>query len=200
MVTVPASERRPLATFIHPAGIQDPAYRSVWPMRMKEAGCAAVIDGLHRVRPDYFIHVPDSYGAPVVQHFQDDPGVRCFPVAREEEGIGIAAGLAMGGKTGVLFYQDVGLGNSMVALTTFAMAYHMPMLVFAIRRGGFGEFNSAVHTFSEHAIDMVEAMGLKAFVLDYRVPTDEWPQAIQRADEYTRLTHRPVVVFLNLKD
>ena len=169
-------------------------------MRMKEAGCAAVIDGLHRVRPDYFIHVPDSYGAPVVQHFQGDPGVRCFSVAREEEGIGIAAGLAMGGKTGVLFYQDVGLGNSMVALTTFAMAYHMPMLVFAIRRGGFGEFNSAVHTFSEHAIDMVEAMGLKAFVLDYRVPMDEWPLAIQRADEYTRLTHRPVVVFLNLKD
>ena len=79
----------------------------------------------------------------------------------------------------------------MVALTTFAMAYHMPMLVFAIRRGGFGEFNSAVHTFSEHAIDMVEAMGLKAFVLDYRVPTEEWPLAIQRADEYTRLDAPP---------
>jgi sulfopyruvate decarboxylase subunit alpha len=169
-------------------------------MSMKNAGCAAVIDGLQRVGLDYFIHVPDSYGAPVIRHFQEDPDVRCFSVAREEEGIGIAAGLAMGGKTGVLFYQDVGLGNSMVALTTFAMAYHVPMLVFAIRRGGFGEFNSAVHTFSEHAIDMVESMSLKAFVLDYRVPVDEWPLAIQRANEYIHLTHRPVVVFLNLKD
>ena len=88
----------------------------------------------------------------------------------------------------------------MVALTTFAMAYHVPILVFAIRRGGFGEFNSAVHTFSEHAIGMVESMNLKAFVLDYRVPLDAWPLAIERAHEYIHLTHRPVVVFLNLKE
>jgi sulfopyruvate decarboxylase TPP-binding subunit len=121
-------------------------------------------------------------------------------VAREEEGIGIASGLAMGGKVGVLFCQDVGLGNSMVALTTFAMAYHVPILILAIRRGGFGEFNSAVHTFSEHAIRMVESMAVKAFVLDYRVPVDQWPLAIKRAHEYIQLTHRPVVVFLNLKE
>ena len=169
-------------------------------MGMKEEGCAAVIEGLEAVGLDYFIHVPDSVGAPVIQHFQEHSKVRCFSVAREEEGIGIAAGLALGHKKGVLFYQDVGLGNSMVALTTFAMAYHMPMLILAIRRGGFGEFNSAVHTYSENAIRMVEIMNIKAFVLDYRVPTDQWPQAITRAFEYIHLTHRPVVVFLNLKE
>ena len=72
-----------------------------------------------------------------------------FPVAREEEGVDIASGLAMAGKKGVLFCQDVGLGNSMVALTTFVMAYHVPILVLAIRRGGFGEFNAAVHNYSD---------------------------------------------------
>ncbi len=169
-------------------------------MSMREEGCAAVIDGLEKIGLDFLIHIPDSYGAPVVKHFQDHSAVRCFSVAREEEGIGIAAGLALGGKKGVLFYQDVGLGNSMVALTTFAMSYHMPMLILAIRRGGFGEFNSAVHTFSEHAIRMVESMNIKAFVLDYRVPVAQWPQAILRAHEYIHLTHRPVVVFLNLKE
>ena len=169
-------------------------------MGMKEEGCAAVVEGLEEIGLDYFIHVPDSYGSPVIQHFQDHPTARCFPVAREEEGIGIAAGLALGNKKGVLFYQDVGLGNSMVALTTFALAYHVPILILAIRRGGFGEFNSAVHTFSEHAIRMVESMSIKAFVLDYRVPVSQWPQAIVRAYEYIHLTHRPVVVFLNLKE
>ena len=169
-------------------------------MGMKEDPCAAVIEGLEQVGLDFFIHIPDSLGAPVSQHFQDHPTVTCFSVAREEEGVGIAAGLAMGGKKGVLFYQDVGLGNSMVAITTFALAYHMPILILAIRRGGFGEFNSAVHTFSEHAIGMVESMNIKAFVLDYRVPTSQWPRAIKRAHEYIHLTHRPVVVFLNLKE
>jgi sulfopyruvate decarboxylase TPP-binding subunit len=92
------------------------------------------------------------------------------------------------------------MGNSMVALTTFAMAYHMPMLILAIRRAGLGDFNSAVHNFSEHAVRMVESMSIKAFVLDYRVPLAQWPQAIVRAQEYVHLTHRPVVVFLNLKE
>ena len=48
----------------------------------------------------------DSFGAPVIAHFENDPKVRSFPVAREEEGIGIASGLAFTGKKGVLFYQD----------------------------------------------------------------------------------------------
>ena len=169
-------------------------------MSFTEDGCAAVIEGLEMIGLDFFIHVPDSHSAPVGRHFQEHPTVRCFSVAREEEGIGIASGLAMGGKRGVLFYQDVGLGNSMVALTTFALAYHMPILILAVRRGGLGDFNSAVHNYSEHAVKMVEAMNLKAFVLDYRVPVAQWPQAIKRAYEYIHLTRRPVIVFLNLKE
>ena len=169
-------------------------------MAYRDDACAAVIQGLEAIGIEFFIHVPDSFGAPVIAHFENKPDVRAFPVAREEEGVGIASGLAMTGRKGVLFYQDIGLGNSMVALTTYAMAYHMPMLILAIRRGGFGEFNAAAHTFAETAVDMVESMKLKAFVLDYRVPLDNWPRAIQQAYEYTYLTHRPIVVFLNLKE
>ena len=120
-----------------------------------EDACAAVIEGIEAIGLDYFIHVPDSFGALVIAHFESDPTVRSFPVAREEEGIGIASGLAMTGKKAVLFYQDTGLGNSIGALTTYAMAYHSPMLLLAIRRGGFGEFNAANFNFSESAIKMV---------------------------------------------
>ncbi len=165
-----------------------------------EDACAAVIEGLDAIGLDYFIHVPDSFGAPVIAHFEADPTVRSFPVAREEEGIGIASGLAMTGKKAVLFYQDTGLGNSIGALTTYAMAYHSPMLLLAIRRGGFGEFNAANFNFSESAIEMVEAMRLKAFVLDYRVPLDSWPVAISQAYSYALMTNRPIVMFLNLKE
>ena len=169
-------------------------------MSYSQDACAAVIDGLEAIGIEFFVHIPDSFGAPVIAHFESKPDVRSFPVAREEEGIGIASGLAMAGKKGVLFCQDVGLGNSMVALTTFATAYHVPMLVLAIRRGGYGEFNSAVHTFSETAVEMVESMKIKASVLDYRVPLDQWPQVVKQAYEYAHLTHRPIVVFLNLKE
>ena len=169
-------------------------------MAYRDDACAAVIQGLETIGIEFFIHVPDSFGAPVIAHFENRPDVSAFPVAREEEGIGIASGLAMTGRKGVLFYQDIGLGNSMVALTTYAMAYHIPMLILAIRRGGFGEFNAAAHTFAETAVDMVESMKIKAFVLDYRVPLANWPRAIQQGYAYTHLTHRPIVVFLNLKE
>ena len=165
-----------------------------------EDACAAVIEGIEAIGLDYFIHVPDSFGAPVIAHFESDPTVRSFPVAREEEGIGIASGLAMTGKKAVLFYQDTGLGNSIGALTTYAMAYHSPMLLLAIRRGGFGEFNAANFNFSESAIEMVETMRIKAFVLDYRVPLDSWPGAISQAYSYALMTNRPIVMFLNLKE
>jgi len=169
-------------------------------MGYRDDACAAVIEGLEAIGIEFFIHIPDSFGAPVISHFEQQANIRTFPVAREEEGIGIASGLAMAGKKGVLFCQDVGLGNSMVALTTFAMAYHMPILILAIRRGGFGEFNSAVHHFAETAPEMVESMKVKAFLLDYRVPLSEWTRAIQQAYDYAQMTHRPIVVFLNLKE
>ena len=165
-----------------------------------EDACDAVIRGLEAIGLDCFIHVPDSFGAPVIAHFEADPNVRSFPVAREEEGIGIASGLALTGKRAVLFYQDTGLGNSIGALTTYAVAYHSPMLLLAVRRGGFGEFNAANFHFSESAIAMVETMKIKAFVLDYRVPLDAWPRAIRQAYEYAGMTRRPIVVFLNLKE
>ena len=169
-------------------------------MAYPEEACAAVIEGLEAIDIDFFIHVPDSFGAPVIAHFEDNPKVRSFPVAREEEGIGIAAGLAMARKKAVLFYQDIGLGNSMGALTTYATAYHAPLLVLAIRRGGLGDYNAANFQFSETAVAMVESMRIKAFVLDYRVPLGDWPRAIQQAYDYAQLTHRPIVVFLNLKE
>ena len=166
----------------------------------REQSCRMVIDGLEAAGIQYFIHVPDSFGAPVISYFQDHPSVRSFPVAKEEEGIGIAAGLSMTGKKSVLFYQDTGLGNSIGALTTYAAAYHVPMLLLVVRRGGFGEFNAANFQFSETAVDMVETMRIKAFVLDYRVPLEQWVQAIKQAYDYCEMTHRPIVVFLNLKD
>ncbi len=169
-------------------------------MSYPDEACAAVIEGLEALFIEFFIYLPDSFGAPVITHFESNPAVRSFPVAREEEGIGIASGLSMTGKKGVMFYQDTGLGNSMGALTTYAMAYHSPMLLLAVRRGGFGEYNAANFLFAETAVEMVESMKIKSFMLDYRVPLSSWPGAIKKAYDYAHMTHRPIVMFLNLKE
>ena len=85
-------------------------------MGYPDEACAAVIEGLQAIGIEFFLHVPDSFGAPVIAHFENSPTIRAFPVAREEEGIGIASGLGMTGKKSVLSYQDAGLGNYSVPL------------------------------------------------------------------------------------
>ena len=88
----------------------------------------------------------------------------------------------------------------MGALTTYAMAYHSPMLVTAVRRIGFGEYNAFNFLFAETAVKVVEAMRIKAFVLDCRMPLVNWPRAISKAYDYSHMTHRPIRMFLNLKE
>ena len=69
-------------------------------------------------------------------------GFRIVPIPREEEGIGILSGLSLAGTRALMIIQDNGVGNLLTALNTFALPYHLPMLVLVTRRGGLGEYNS----------------------------------------------------------
>ena len=56
-----------------------------------------------------------------------------------------------------------------------------------------------IHTFCERVEQVSEAAGLRSFSLDGSVPLDEWERApIVDAHEFARITHRPVIVYLNL--
>lgn len=88
--------------------------------------------------------IPCSTVASIIEHFEQSEQLVSFPVSREEDGVGIAAGISLGGKTPILLIQDTGIGNSILAITTFVQAYHVPMLILVTRRGGFAEINSAV--------------------------------------------------------
>jgi sulfopyruvate decarboxylase subunit alpha len=165
----------------------------------KDLACKEIIKGIEQIKPDHFIFIPCSTIDPVIQHFEDSEQVHAFPVSREEDGIGIAAGINLAGKKSVVLIQDTGIGNSILALTTFVQAYHVPMLILVTRRGGFGEINSAVNLFSEPLPRILDDAALKTFKLDYRLPLPEWSVAIKDAEKYARDTHRPIIVMFNIK-
>ncbi len=62
-----------------------------------------------------------------------------IPVTREEEGVGIAAGAALGGKKPALLIQNSGLGNSLNALMSLTKLYRLPLPLIISQRGGKGE-------------------------------------------------------------
>ncbi|MBV9596871.1 MAG: hypothetical protein JOZ87_08400, partial [Chloroflexi bacterium] len=64
-------------------------------------------------------------------------------VHREEEAVGILAGLFLGGQRGAMLVQSSGLGNTLNALGSLAMAYRIPFPLLVSLRGELGEFNPA---------------------------------------------------------
>lgn len=157
-----------------------------------------VINGLTAVRINYLLHVPGGPIAPIIQHFSEATAVTELPLAREEEGIAILGGLVLGGKRPVLIMQDNGLGNALGVLATFAQAYHLPGLILSARRGGLTEFNSAMHHFTEHVPQLLATLGVKTFRLGQEVPPETWSQQLPLAYKHSLITHRPVVILLEL--
>jgi sulfopyruvate decarboxylase subunit alpha len=158
----------------------------------------AIIDGVEQLHPEFVLELPSSTLKTILGHFIARPGVRTFPIPREEEGVGIMSGLALAGRRAVMIIQDNGIGNLITALATFPQAYHIPMLIITARRGGLGEYNSMIHHVSERAELLLDAANFRYFQLDHRSPIGEWAPTVVRSYEYAQITHRPVFLLVNL--
>ena len=167
-------------------------------MATAEQRSDAIVEGLRAIKPDHIFYLPSSTLKQVLEELAVTDGARLYPLTREEEGIGIAAGLALTGARPVLVIQDNGVGNALTALTTFPQAYHIPILLLVSQRGGLGEYNSMIHTFCEHVEAVLQGAQLRYFKLDGRVPLAEWAPTVVQAHRYMQTTHRPVVVLCNL--
>jgi sulfopyruvate decarboxylase alpha subunit len=168
-------------------GVSTPAERS-----------QAVIAGLDTIGLDYALTLPSSTLNAVIRHLESRAKPRSFPITREEEGVGIASGLALAGKKAALVIQDNGLGNMLTALNTFPLAYHLPVFLVVSRRGGLNEYNSMIHLFCEKVEAIANAAELRYFILNSRVPLELWASTIAKAFENSQITRRPVAVFVDL--
>ena len=77
---------------------------------------AAIIAGLSAIQPQHVLILPSSTLKAVVGHFLEAPDGHTFPIPREEEGVGILAGLVLAGQRAVMIIQDNGIGNLLTAL------------------------------------------------------------------------------------
>ena len=69
----------------------------------------------------------------------ENTSITHIPVTREEEGVGIAAGVSLSGKKPALLMQNSGLGNSINALLSLTKLYGLPLPLIISQRGGKGE-------------------------------------------------------------
>jgi sulfopyruvate decarboxylase subunit alpha len=161
----------------------------------------AVIAGVEAIDPDVILHLASSTLKIVLEHFINGPGAEgrtVFAMPREEEGVAVTSGLELAGRRPVMIFQDNGIGNLLTALQTFPQPYHIPLFGIVTRRGGLGEYNSMIHTISERSEALLDAAGVRWFQLDARTPIDAWAPEILRAWTFSRTTHRPIFLLVNL--
>lgn len=92
-------------------------------------------------------------------------------LTREEDGIGISAGLVMGGGRPVLHMQSSGLGNSLNAIMSLAVTFGLPLPILASWRGVYHEAIPAQVPFNRAVPEVLAALGISYTII--RGPDDE---------------------------
>lgn len=109
--------------------------------------------------------VPDGGLTKLLRMCEADAETRVVTLSTEEEGIGVIAGLWLGGERGMIAMQSSGVGNCINALG-YATTLRAPCLMLVTMRGQWGEFNPWQVPMGMAVPKVMEAMGVKVFPVD----------------------------------
>jgi sulfopyruvate decarboxylase alpha subunit len=109
--------------------------------------------------------VPDGGLTRLLKLCEADAATRIVTLTTEEEGIGVTAGLWLGGQRGMIAMQSSGVGNCINALG-YASTLRAPCLLLVTMRGQWGEFNPWQVPMGQATRTVMEAMGVKCFPVD----------------------------------
>ena len=92
--------------------------------------------------------------------------IQHIPITREEEGVGIAAGAYLGGKTPAILMQNSGLGNSVNAIKSLLQLYKIPVVFIMSHRGAEGERILAQIPMGKLTPDLLDLLEIKKYVIN----------------------------------
>jgi sulfopyruvate decarboxylase subunit alpha len=111
------------------------------------------------------VFLPDTVMGRLLALAEEDPFFRLVGVHREEEAVGILSGLFLGNQRGAMLIQSSGLGNTLNALGSLAMAYRIPFPLLVSLRGELGEFNPAQLHMGRGVPGCLDALGIRHITL-----------------------------------
>ncbi len=92
--------------------------------------------------------------------------IQTIPLTREENGVGICAGMYLCGKRPVMVVQSSGIGNMINALESLNLTYNIPLPILASWRGVYKETIEAQKQLGKRLPDILYAAGIKYTVID----------------------------------
>jgi sulfopyruvate decarboxylase subunit beta len=125
-------------------------------MSKNPALIANILQAFGKAGIDHLIHVPATGIEDIYRHY--DELRTSLNVSREEEGVAVAAGMALGGKRPVLFIQQSGVGNMLNSFIGLADAYSIYFPIVVLNRGENDENPVQAHSASR-TIALIKAIG-----------------------------------------
>jgi sulfopyruvate decarboxylase alpha subunit len=119
-----------------------------------------VLECLRDHEIENIVYLPDSVTGTLIALAERDRFFRLTAVCREEEAVGVLTGLYLGAQRGVMSIQSAGLGNSLNALGSLAIAYRIPFPMIITLRGELGEFNPAHVAMGRAVRGCLDALGI----------------------------------------
>ena len=159
---------------------------------MSWADC--IVDQLKAFQIHFISHVPDAMGEQILSRARQDNFFDILPLAREEEGIGVATGQFVGGQRGTILMPPSGLGNALNAIASLAIPYQIPIPMFIGFRGELGEFNATQVPMGRALRPILESLNVPYFVL---TRPDEVAIQVQGALKLTYTLEHPVAVLIS---
>lgn len=83
--------------------------------------------------------LPETWLVHLIRLAEEDPAMRLVRLAKEEEGVGIAAGAHLAGMKSALLMQNHGFFQSVNGVISLALLYKIPLVMLISDRGHLGE-------------------------------------------------------------
>jgi sulfopyruvate decarboxylase subunit alpha len=105
----------------------------------EDNGPQLIVEGMKEAGVNFVTSLPDANLQKLLALVDADPDLTHVTLAREEEGIGICAGVYLGGLMPAVIMQNGGFLNSCNALTTTALNFNIPILLLIYYAGDLGD-------------------------------------------------------------
>jgi sulfopyruvate decarboxylase subunit alpha len=134
--------------------------------------------------------LPDSWLAPTIDAVAARADLRLVRVAREDDAIGVAAGVWLAGGRAAVLCQNAGLLLAANALAGLAQHHHVPVPIVCAARGG-AEDGFYYHVYKDRStVPVLDALGVPWTRIDAPAGFARFADVVRQAE----LGRRPAVL------
>jgi sulfopyruvate decarboxylase subunit alpha len=137
--------------------------------------------------------LPETWLVHVIRMADEDPEMILVRLAKEEEGVGIAAGAHFAGVKSAMLMQNHGLLAAVNGIVSFALLFRIPLLMLISYRGTFGERDPWQTEGGNVTEPLLRALGIPYLLLDEAASV---ARRVQQAQTLAESSLQPVAVLL----